>query len=214
MPVALALVVGFALLALGLSGQLVASISAQLNLGPPPPWLLLTCLMLYAVLLAVPFMPSAELGLLLLIVLGGKIAAPVYLATLLGLTLAYGVGRLVPSATLQACAERLGAARLARLIAAPDLDAGSSPLHRPGFPSAIRKTLSSVSRHRGVALIVLLNMPGNTIVGGGGGIALTSGLSRAFPFPAFIGLAAIAVAPVPGAFLIWDIIHPLRGGSV
>jgi hypothetical protein len=44
---------------------------------------------------------------------------------------------------------------------------------------------------------VALNLPGNTLLGGGGGIALMAGLSGLYPMPAYLTTVAIAVAPVP-----------------
>jgi hypothetical protein len=44
---------------------------------------------------------------------------------------------------------------------------------------------------------VLINLPGNMLVGGGGGIALVAGMTRLFSWPAFLLTVAVAVAPVP-----------------
>ena len=60
-------------------------------------------------------------------------------------------------------------------------------------------------RHRYLAIAALLNLPGNTVIGGGGGIGLVVGMSRLIPFPGYFALVACAVAPVP--FLFW-----LHGG--
>jgi len=51
-------------------------------------------------------------------------------------------------------------------------------------------------RHRFLALMVALNLPGNALVGGGG-IGLMAGSSRLFAFPKFILTVAVAVSPVP-----------------
>ncbi len=42
-----------------------------------------------------------------------------------------------------------------------------------------------------------LNIPGNTLIGGGGGISLAAGMSRLFRVWRFLLVLAIAVAPVP-----------------
>ena len=52
-------------------------------------------------------------------------------------------------------------------------------------------------RHRFLALMVALNLPGNALVGGGGGICLVAGFSRLFTLPRFALAIAAAVAPVP-----------------
>ena len=50
-------------------------------------------------------------------------------------------------------------------------------------------------------LAALINVPGNAVVGGGGGIALTAGFSRLFR-PGWTALTvALAVAPVP--LIVW-----------
>ena len=51
-------------------------------------------LLLYTVLLALPFVPGAEIGLALLVVFGAVMAWPVYVATVLALSIAFAVGRL------------------------------------------------------------------------------------------------------------------------
>ena len=57
-------------------------------------------------------------------------------------------------------------------------------------------------RHRYLTMIVLLNLPGNSLVGGGGGLALAAGMSGFFRFPMFFATLLVAVAPVPLFFLI------------
>ena len=52
-------------------------------------------------------------------------------------------------------------------------------------------------RQRYLALALLLNMPGNFVLGGGGGIAMMAGLSRVFSPPLFLLMTMLAVAPVP-----------------
>ena len=52
-----------------------------------------------------------------------------------------------------------------------------------------------------IRLAVLFNVPGNTIIGGGGGIGLIAGMSRLFPFPKFVLLVCLAITPVPLLFL-------------
>ena len=50
----------------------------------------------------------------------------------------------------------------------------------------------------------MINMPGNTVLGGGGGIAMAIGYSRTLTFREFLICAAVAVAPVPTLFLVAD----------
>ena len=58
-------------------------------------------------------------------------------------------------------------------------------------------------RHRHIALAVMVNIPGNAIIGGGGGIALMAGISRLYSLPGFLGTIAVAIAPVPLAILLF-----------
>jgi hypothetical protein len=51
--------------------------------------------------------------------------------------------------------------------------------------------------HRYATSAVLLNLPGNALLGGGGGIGLIIGMSRLIPFHKYLLLIAVAVAPVP-----------------
>ncbi|MGA1369426.1 MAG: hypothetical protein ACO394_13000, partial [Blastocatellia bacterium] len=44
-----------------------------------------------------------------------------------------------------------------------------------------------------VVLAVALNMPGNAMIGGGGGIAMLAGMSGLFALPVFVMVIAIAV---------------------
>lgn len=158
---------------------------------------------LYLLLLALPFMPGVEIGLGLMILLGPQICLLVYLATVIALTLSFAVGRLVPLGAIVAAFDWLGLAR------ARDLVARAAPL-----PAAERLALllsrvparfpSVLLRHRYLALAVLLNLPGNAFIGGGGGIAIVAGTSRLFAFPLFVVTVALAVAPVPLIYYLAD----------
>lgn len=157
-------------------------------------------LLVYVLLLALPFVPGAEVGICLLMVLGAQAAIPVYGATVAALLLSFMVGRLVPLPQLLAGLRRVGLPRAAETltsdsIAAHALDAAS----RPGSTGAI---LANVWQYRCVALGILFNTPGNSLIGGGGGIALAAGASRLLTFPQFLITVVFAVAPVPAAILI------------
>ena len=52
-------------------------------------------------------------------------------------------------------------------------------------------------RHRYLAMALAINTPGNSIIGGGGGIMMLAGPSRSFtPLPTFLTVV-LAVSPVP-----------------
>jgi len=52
-----------------------------------------------------------------------------------------------------------------------------------------------------VLLALLINLPGNSLIGGGGGILLVAGPSRLFSLPALVVTLILATAPVPLA--VW-----------
>lgn len=58
-------------------------------------------------------------------------------------------------------------------------------------------TMSIAIRYRYVAIALAVNMPGNSLIGGGGGIMIIAGLSGVFtPLATFLTIM-IAVSPVP-----------------
>ena len=68
---------------------------------------------------------------------------------------------------------------------------------------APNRILPFLLQHRHIALALALNIPGNFVIGGGGGIAMFAGISRLYSLPAFLLIIALAVSPVPLAvFLI------------
>lgn len=170
--------------ALAVQGDFTARMSdaltAELAASPGTLFLLFAG---YALVLAIPFVPAAEFGLMVLALFGAQAAIPVYVATVCGLCLAFAVGRLAPAGWLDA-----------QRHPGPENSA-------PAFASG-RRWLLLLIRHRALALIVLINLPGNSVLGGGGGLSLAAGMSRLFSFPAFVLCAAVAVAPVPLAVLV------------
>lgn len=174
---------GMLLLAmLGLVPTIVlGGIPDWIGAGTGHPLALIAACLLYAVLLAVPFVPSVEIGLLIMVAFGKPGAIGAWLATLVGLNLAYGIGRFwvrrrtagdfaLPD-RVNALAERLGR----------HLPAGWVPV---------------------LALAGLLNLPGNTALGGGGGIAMLYSATRTLTWPAFAITTSIATAALPLLFLI------------
>ena len=156
---------------------------------------------LYVVLMALPFMPGIEVGLMLMAMLGVGGIVLVYLCTVLALSLSFLAGRLLPPRYI-ACA--LGWLKLAR---ARKLVTELEPLSaEERFRFLAQSTPSRVVpfllRHRYLVLAVLFNLPGNAIIGDGGGIALIAGMSRLFPFPKFVLLVCVAITPVPLLFLL------------
>jgi len=62
---------------------------------------------------------------------------------------------------------------------------------------APKRIIPALLKHRYLAIIVVLNVPGNAVIGGGGGIALFAGMSGLFTFPRFLASVALAALPVP-----------------
>ena len=157
---------------------------------------------LYAVLLAIPFVPGAEVGIALMVMLGPPISVLVYLCTLAGLTLSFTVGRLIPISVLVRLARECRLEETARLLEAIE------PLSRKQRLDLLlrlspRRIFPLLLRCRYLALALALNVPGNYLVGGGGGIALVAGASRVFSVPGFLVTILLAVAPVPLLVLIF-----------
>jgi len=158
-------------------------------------------LLAYIVLTAIPFVPGTEIGVALLMVFGAPIAIVVYLATIMALTLAFAVGRLVPERKLAGWLTRRGFERAAALIEAFER---LGPQGRDKYltQTAPRWLKPWLVDHRMITFIILINLPGNTLLGGGGGIALVTGLSKLMPVPQFLLSVCLAVAPVPIAVVM------------
>ena len=134
----------------------------------------------YTLAMALPFVPGIEIGLALMLVLGGPGIVLVYLCTQLALALSYLAGRVVPPATLARAFAYFGMERARRLVAAP-----GTAIPRPGL-----------------ALAALLNLPGNAVIGGAGGIGMLAGMTRALSLPRYLLLVALATTPVPIVLLL------------
>jgi len=157
---------------------------------------------LYSILLAIPFVPGAEVGLALIAMLGPPIALLVYICTVVGLSLSFVAGRIFSLRGLIRMAEESNFKRMSELLKAIE------PLdqqERLAFlvNKAPNRLLPFLLRYRYLALAVALNLPGNFLIGGGGGIALFAGVSRLYSAHGFLATVVVAVAPVPLAVLIF-----------
>ncbi|GIT85981.1 hypothetical protein [Roseobacter sp. OBYS 0001] len=154
----------------------------------------------YIVFLSMPFVPSAEIGVALLAGFGAAIAPLIYVCTVTAMMLAFTIGRFLPIGML----ERLF--RVLRLGRAADLVARAAPLSKDErlamfLEGQSKRAVSTTLQYRYVALAVAVNMPGNSLIGGGGGIMIVAGLSGIFaPFATFLTIL-IAVSPVPLAVM-------------
>lgn len=165
-------------------------------------WLLILMVIAYAALMAIPFVPGAELG-IGIIALFGAAAAPVVLAaTVLGLCIAYTAGRKVPQHRLTAILRRFGLEERAQYLSA-DANPDMTEHDRLCALFQHNRIASTLLKWRYLAIAALLNLPGNVVVGGGGGIALLAGASRAFsPIP-FVIAVTLAASPIPVAIMLF-----------
>ncbi len=182
--------------AFGLEGaqSLMASLRAENDVR-----ILLLLALIYATVLAMPFVPGMELGVLLMVALGPRGVVLVYAASLLGLSVSYAAGRWLPLHWTPA--RRLNVdpakARLDTTSQLQSLVSGHCLARR--LPTRLMARLAT---HRYLAFAVSLNLPGNMVVGGGGGIALLCGLSGLYGYWRFLFTVAVAISPLPIATLM------------
>ncbi|WLD57230.1 hypothetical protein NFC81_10915 [Salinispirillum sp. LH 10-3-1] len=145
---------------------------------------------LYALVLAVPFVPGVELGWMIMGLFGriGIVAA--WLSTVLGLSISYWVARrLSDHPQLQ----RLHDARDS-LMATPKEDLSMSQRF-------LAAGVCLYEKHPYLFIFVTLNLPGNWLIGGGGGIAATAGIMPKVGYLRFVLTCAVATGIVP--VLLW-----------
>lgn len=156
-------------------------------------------LVAYALLIAVPFVPGIEIGLALLAMKGASIAPYVYVFTVLGLWLAFVLGQKLSYRFLEKTLADFGLRRASGLVAEI---APMSPGERADWMEACLPPWlgARLVRWRYVLLAVAINVPGNALIGGGGGICFTAGLTRLFDLRLALLTIAVAVAPMPVLF--------------
>ena len=151
---------------------------------------------LYMILMAMPFVPGVELGLAFMIMLGPKGVVLIYVCTLIALAASFGLGRLLPARLLASLLRWLHLARAEELLRSFD---ATAPERRLEFlaEKAPARAVSALLRRRYLLLALLFNLPGNTVIGGGGGIAMMAGMSRLYSFPKYLLLISVAILPGP-----------------
>lgn len=150
----------------------------------------------YVLAAALPFVPGAEIGAALMVAFGAPIVLLVYVSMVAALLVSFLVGRFVPVSALAVIFQFLGMQRAHALVERMD---ALPPADRLAFliTRAPARIVPALLRHRYVAMVLVFNIPGNTLIGGGGGIALLAGMSRLFAPPYFAIAVAVAVAPIP-----------------
>ncbi len=151
---------------------------------------------LYIGLMATPFLPGIEIGLALMIMLGPKGVLVAYICTLVALTISFGLGRLFPTHLLVSLLRWLHLTRAAALLESFD---ATPPEKRLEYlaEKAPTQTIPALLKRRYLILALLLNLPGNALIGGGGGIAMMAGMSRLYSFPTYFFLISVAILPGP-----------------
>jgi hypothetical protein len=163
---------------------------------------ILVAIAAYFLLMVIPFLPGIEVGLALMMTLGSKGALLVYLCTLAALASSFAIGRMIPSRPLCLLLDWLHLHRAGALLRQMEpLDARQ----RIAFldQQAPARIAPFLLKHRLLAIAAALNLPGNSLLGGGGGIGLLVGMSGVVPFRHYLLVVAIAVAPVPLFFFLF-----------
>ncbi len=170
--------------------------------------LILAILLGYAVLIAIPFVPGVEIGATVLMVQGAEAAPLVYLATMLGMSLAFLTGQLLSLDWIIARCDRWRMVRLCNLMHRIKETPMQDRL------AALKARLPNwlapfVVNYRYVMVAIIINTPGSIAIGGGGGIMLATGLSRLFNTGWMIATIAVATLPIPLAvwFMGTDVLH-------
>ena len=159
----------------------------------------------YSVCMIIPFMPAIELGLLLLMMLDIRGVVFLYGVTVISLTISFWLGRLIPLAFL---------VRIFNFLHLPKAGDLLNKASQQGEPLKIdilltgapKKIIPFMLRHRYWLVAFALNLPGNAIIGGGGGIGMICGMSRLLSYSNYIFTIAIAAIPLPAIFITKQLI--------
>ena len=200
----LTLILVIALLLSAGGGWMASQVNLQIipNRGPMLDAMLLLAMVAYILLMAIPFMPAIEVGLGLMLFMGSTGAVLAYLCTLIALSISFFIGRVVPPHLV------CSFFRWLHLYKACELIAELEPLsHRERLDLLHAKAPSKLTpfliRHRYLAIAIALNLPGNALIGGGGGIGLITGMSMIVRFRTYVTVLALAIAPLPLSFLLF-----------
>ena len=158
-------------------------------------------LFVFVLAAAIPFVPGAEIGFALLLLFGGNAAPIVYAGMVGALILSFSVGRFVPLRFISRIASWLRLKRVADWVS--EIESvpaqGRSELVAARLKGRFSRRLL---RSRYAVFAVFLNEPGNSILGGGGGLAFLAGVSGLYRFWPYLVRVMIAVAPFPLFFLL------------
>ena len=152
--------------------------------------------LIYTICMLLPFMPAIELGLILLAMLDIQGVLLLYLLTVFALSISYTMGRLIPVQVLKRLFLFLHFRKAADLLCASGECDEKQQIDR-FLEHAPKRIIPFLLRHRYCVFGVAVNTPGNMLLGGAGGIAMMSGVSRLFSFKIFLLAVLISVSPLP-----------------
>lgn len=152
-------------------------------------WLLILALAIYTLILAIPFMPSVEFGWLIMALFGIPGILGAWVATWLGLLLGFTLGRLFePTPWYQR--------RLALI---------NKRMHRHESENAtgwLARVIGLSRKHPFLFIALALNVPGNWVIGGGGGVALLASLVLQLRWWRFLLVVIPATGFIPMLLLL------------
>lgn len=155
---------------------------------------LLLFAVLYAVLLAIPFVPGTELGWLIIALFGTVGILVAWFSTVIGLALSYWSALLLGRHPV-----------FARLMQRRQAMCDSDPAQLALVARILQRCLRWQERYPCVFVLVTLNVPGNLLIGGGGGIAWLTAVTPGVRFSYFIVTATVGTAVVPLVLLAGSI---------
>lgn len=163
-------------------------------------WIGIALLAVYAVLLAIPFVPGVKIGLSLLIMQGAAIAPFAHTPTVAELCMSYRLGHAFATRLPCVFLAKIGMPRAGTFVDEMKTMGGNERLQRlkNAAPNWVGRWKLD---YRYLLVAGLTNLPGNSLIGGGGGILLIAGMSRLFPIPVLA--LAVALAMVPVQNMVW-----------
>ena len=171
---------------LGVGGKILEIARGRWGIG-----VLVTGGLIYILLLSLPFVPGVELGVLLMCAFGKEGIVFVYFATIVGLSLAFLMGHMVPKKWVESLLKKLGFSQTR------DKQSDEIVSMLDNFLRHKKWLRTLILNYRYLVIGVLFNMPGIYLIGGGGGISLVCGISRNISFKWFLLTVVLAVSPVP-----------------
>lgn len=152
--------------------------------------------LIYLVCMILPFMPAIELGVVLLAMLDIQGVILLYGITVIALSISYTIGRLIPVQVLKRLFQYLHFYKASDLLS-PGGERDEKEQINLFLEHAPKRFIPFLLRHRYGVFGVVINTPGNIILGGAGGIAMMSGVSHLFNFKTFVFTVLVAVSPLP-----------------